>query len=229
MCRTRIGLWPILDNFSISHSAGMNASGTKSTSGDSYAFNENESSNHLFVLTKTMPGAMDGVGTVTSNVVSSMSGSTGGGALSSTQSVAIFQSRTEAGHVTYSGGTSPFASLSSHSAQDLINVSGPPATTGTATLLDTVSTSGADGGADMTEMGGAGQGITAGTQVSGQMGSSPRGSAEHLGTSPGSLDTSSGLLSGLGGEAAHPMSYSGAEIMPKPSPTGTSMWLQESN
>ena len=55
----------------------------------------------------------------------------------------LFQSRTEGGHVTYSGVVTPFASLSSHSAQDLINVSGPPATTGTATLLDTVSTSSA--------------------------------------------------------------------------------------
>ena len=81
----------------------------------------------------------------------------------------------------------------------------------------------------MTEMGGAGGGATAGTQVAGQIGGSPLGSAEHQGTSPGSLDTSSGLLSGLGGEAVHPMSYSGAEIMPKPNPTGTSMWLEESN
>ena len=46
----------------------------------------------------------------------------------------------------------------------------------------------------MTEMGGAGGGSTAGTQVAAQIGGSSLGSAEHLGTSPGSLDTSSGLL-----------------------------------
>jgi hypothetical protein len=45
------------------------------------------------------------------------------------------------------------------------------------TLANTTSTSGSDGGADMTEMGAAGQGITAGTQVAGQIGSSPLGSA----------------------------------------------------
>ena len=78
-------------------------------------------------------------------------------------------------------------------------------------------------------MGAAGQGSTAGTQVAGEIGSSPDGSAEHLGTSPGSLDTSSGLLSALGGEGAHAMSFAGPEILPEPNPGGTSMMLAESN
>ena len=46
------------------------------------------------------------------------------------------------------------------------------------------------------------------------MGSSPTASAEHLGTSPNSLDTSSGLLSALGGADVHAMSFAGSEIMP---------------
>ena len=91
------------------------------------------------------------------------------------------------------------------------------------------SVSGSNDGADLTETEFAGGGDTAGTQVADQIGNSPDGSAEHLGTSPNSLDTGSGLLGALGGEGVHAMSFAGSEILPTASPTGTSLWLEESN
>jgi hypothetical protein len=52
----------------------------------------------------------------------------------------------------------------------------------------------------------------------GLLDSPPLGIAEHLGTSPNSLDTSPGLLSALGGEGVHAMSFTGAEISPTANP-----------
>jgi hypothetical protein len=65
--------------------------------------------------------------------------------------------------------------------------------------------------------------------VADQIGGSTAGSAEHLGTSPGSLDTGSGLMSALGGMGVHAMSFEGSDILPTANPAGTSMWLEESN
>ncbi len=53
--------------------------------------------------------------------------------------------------------------------------------------------------------------------------------AEHLGTSPASLDTSSGLMSALGGMGVHAMSFAGPDILPEANPGGTEVWLEESN
>jgi hypothetical protein len=220
----------VTDTDSGSDSAVLRASGTKSTSaGDAFTFTDTESSTDNFVLNKTKPNVMNGNATVSASQTSSMSGSTSGGAFSSTQYVQQIHSVTESGSVTVSGVASPFATLNSHSESDQIAISGPVASTVTTTLGNSTSTSGADGGANMTETAAAGGGATAGTQVAAEIGSSPLGSAEHQGTSPNSLDTSSGLLSALGGEAVHAMSFSGSEIAPKPNPAGTSMWLEESN
>src|SRR5271169_42602 len=49
-----------------------------------------------------------------------------------------------------------------------------------------------------------------------------------MGTSPGSLNTSSGLLSALGGTALHAVSFTGPEIKPAQNPSGTGIWLEES-
>jgi hypothetical protein len=57
--------------------------------------------------------------------------------------------------------------------------------------------------------------------VAGLVGSSPTASAEHLGISPNSLDTSSGLLSALGGADVHAMSFAGSEILPAENAGGT--------
>ena len=163
-------------NDSGNDSSGMKASGTYSTSSSpSYGFNENESSSDNFVLNKTMPGSMNGVGTVTQSLVTSMSGSTSGGAFSSTQSVTISNSETQSGSVTYSGVTTGFAALNTHFEVQSVGITGPTAVTTTATLTNTVTASGALDGADMTEMRAAGQGSTAGTQVAGQIGGSPDG------------------------------------------------------
>ena len=48
----------------------------------------------------------------------------------------------------------------------------------------------------------AGTGYSAGTEVADLLGTSPPDSAEHMGTTPGNLDTSQGLVSALGGAAA---------------------------
>ncbi len=53
--------------------------------------------------------------------------------------------------------------------------------------------------------------------------------ALHLGTSPASLDTSSGLMSALGGMGVHAMSFAGPDILPEANPGGTEVWLEESN
>jgi hypothetical protein len=52
--------------------------------------------------------------------------------------------------------------------------------------------------------------------------------AEHRETSPGSLDTSSGLLSALGGADVHAMSFAGSEILPAENAGGTGVALEES-
>ena len=50
-----------------------------------------------------------------------------------------------------------------------------------------------------------------------------------MGTSPNSLDTSSGLLSALGGQAVHAMSFAGPDILGEASPDRRSLMLAESN
>jgi hypothetical protein len=66
-----------VENGSGNDSAGFKASGTYGTSSSaSYGFNENESSTDSFVLNQTMPGSMNGVGTVTQSLVTSLTGST---------------------------------------------------------------------------------------------------------------------------------------------------------
>jgi hypothetical protein len=174
------------------------------------SFTDTESSTDNFVLNKTKPNVMNGNATVSASQTSSLSGSTSGGAFSSTQFVQQIHSVTESGSVTVGGVASPFATLNSHSDSDQIAISGLVAATATTTLGNSTSTSGADGGASPTETAAAGGGSTAGTQVAGEIDSSPLGSAEHQGTSPASLDTISGLLSALGGEAVHAMSFAGS-------------------
>ena len=211
----------------------MNASGTKSTTGDVYTFTDTESSDDNFTLTKTIPGSMHGSAIDSASDGFAMTGSTSTGPSGSTfgyvEASGTTSSFTDSGDVTVDSVVSPI-SLSASTSQVLqIVLAGPPATTATATLSHMTTLTGSNGGANFTETVYAGQGSTAGTLVAAEAGSSPLGSAEHQGTSPGSLDTSSGLLSALGGEAVHAMSFTGAEILPSTNPAGTSMWLEESN
>ena len=129
--------------------------------------------------------------------------------------------------MTDDGVTTPFASLNILSVEVAYAVT--PGTTDPLSTDASTSTSGSNDGANLTEVAGAGAAATAGVVVAGQLGGSPDGSAEHLGTSPNSLDTSSGLMSAMGGEGVHAMSFAGSEILPTANPAGTSLWLEESN
>ena len=59
----------------------MSAQGTKSTSGDSYVFTDTESSTDNFVLNKVVLNAMNGSGTDSTSMTTSMSGFTGPGGI----------------------------------------------------------------------------------------------------------------------------------------------------
>ena len=131
--------------------------------------------------------------------------------------------------MTVSGAVSPIALLTTVSLAVQVVLTGPIAAATTTTEGHGTTLSGSNEGANFTETVYANEGSTAGTSVAAQAGTSPLGSAEHQGTSPASLDSSSGLLSGLGGEGVHAMSFAGAEILPAANPTGTSFWLEESN
>ena len=211
-----------------SDSAAMKASGTKSTSaGDNFTFTDTESNTDNFVLNKTILNNMNGVATVTSSQTMSETGGTSAGAYAYNVLTQTVNSVIESGNQTYGTIVSPFALLQSQSLTVDLTISGPTEVIGTVESLYTTSTSGT--GANFTETVAAGNGTTAGTPVAGLIGAGPRGSAEHLGTSPNSLDTSSGLLSGLGGEGVAGMSFKGSDILPTANPGGTALWLEESN
>ncbi len=212
---------------------GMNASGTKSTTGDVYTFSDTESSTDEFLLGKVIPGSMSGTANDSSSDGFAMTGGTSTGPSGSTfgytEGSATVTHYNDSGNVTVSSVVSPISLSSSLSLAVQIVMTGPTAATTYTTLGEGTTLTGSNGGASFTETVYAGEGSTAGTPVAALAGSSPLGSAEHQGTSPGGLDSSSGLLSALGGEGVHAMSFTGAEILPNANPTGTSMWLEESN
>ncbi len=74
----------------------------------------------------------------------------------------------------------------------------------------------------------AGRGYAAGTRIVDQFGTSPVDSAEHLGTTPGQLNTSNGLASAAEGVAAHAMAFAGPEIVVSVNSGGSAVNLQES-
>ncbi len=206
----------------------MSAQGTKSTSGDSYVFTDTESSTDNFVLNKVVLNAMNGSGTDSTSMTTSMSGDTGPGGFSFTSLSENINHITDNGSVTYSGVVTPYALVQSATAELEISVTGPPAATTTLISINTATTTGTADGANYGEYAFAGQGPTAGSPVAGLVGSSPTASAQHLGTSPNSLDTSSGLLSALGGADVHAMSFAGSEILPAENAGGTGVSLEES-
>jgi hypothetical protein len=58
-------------------------------------------------------------------------------------------------------------------------------------------------------------------------GSAPSYSAEHLGTTPGQLETTDGLVAAMGGLAVHPLLFAGPEVMATDNSAGNAMTLQE--
>jgi hypothetical protein len=166
---------------------------------------------------------MTGTAAVTTSHGMSISGRTSGGGFSYDSGTEAWTSLDESGSLTVDGTTSPFASLNINSVGIDYEITGPPATTATLGPATSTSTSGSNGAADLTEVENAGVGPTVGIVVADQIGSSTAGSAEHLGTSPNSLDTGSGLMSALGGMGVHAMSFEGSDILPTANPAGTSM------
>ena len=207
--------------------ASVSAWGQKSTSGDAFAFTDSESSDDDFSLNKTITGTMIGSASVITNDAMNISGTTSIGGFTYTSLSLTSTSLGEGGSLTDDGVTTPFASLNILSVEVAYAVT--PGTTDPLSTDASTSTSGSNDGANLTEVAGAGAAATAGVVVAGQLGGSPDGSAEHLGTSPNSLDTSSGLMSAMGGEGVHAMSFAGSEILPTANPAGTSLWLEESN
>jgi hypothetical protein len=211
----------------------LTASGTKSTTGDVYTFTNTESTRDNFFLNKTILGSMNGTASVSTDEGSTLSGGTStgpsGSAFDYTDVTSSVCEINEGGTVTETGGPVPFSLTTSINVVLQLNVTGPTAATSTLTLANNVSSSGSNEGADLTETVYAGEGPTAGVSVAAQIGSSAPNNAEHLGTSPDSLDTSSGLMSALGGTGVHGMSFAGPDILPAASPGGQSLWLEESN
>jgi hypothetical protein len=58
-------------------------------------------------------------------------------------------------------------------------------------------------------------------------GSAPSYSAEHLGTTPGQLETTDGLVAAMGGLAVHPLLFAGPEARSTVNSAGNAMTLQE--
>ena len=58
-------------------------------------------------------------------------------------------------------------------------------------------------------------------------GSAPSYSAEHLGTTPGQLETTDGLAAAMGGLAVHPLLFAGPEVRATDNSAGNAMTLQE--
>ncbi len=64
--------------------------------------------------------------------------------------------------------------------------------------------------------------------VAANAGGTPPNTALHLGTSPGGLNTSAGLVSALGGIAAHPMQFTGGEMGAELSSGSSALVIEES-
>ena len=69
--------------------------------------------------------------------------------------------------------------------------------------------------------------MTVAGATAGRVGSDPTDGAIHQGTTPGSLDTSQGLVSAEGGEVLHPLEFAGSEVTPTPNSSGVA--LEEPN
>ena len=69
--------------------------------------------------------------------------------------------------------------------------------------------------------------MTVAGATAGRVGSAPTDGAIHQGTTPGSLDTSQGLVSAEGGEVLHPLEFAGSEVTPTPNSSGVA--LEEPN
>jgi hypothetical protein len=135
-----------------------------------------------------------------------MSGNTAPGNFSFTSLSQGTSALVESGSSTYNGVTTPINLVSGFTQTlNLAVTGGPPVVTTTIQSVTSSTFSGA--GANFSETVNAGGGSTEGSAVASLVGTSPRGSAEHLGTTPNALDTSSGLLSAVGGAAMHAMSF----------------------
>ena len=110
-----------------------------------------------------------------------------------------------------------------------LDVSGPPPVTATVESIDYVTSSGTNPGVDTTEALTAGEVVAAVARGAAVVGTAPKSSAIHDGSSTPSWDTEQGLDSALGGQDVHPLEYTGAAIQPMTTNAGTSMILAETS
>jgi hypothetical protein len=134
------------------------------------------------------------------------SASTGpsGSSFSHSESNTDSDSFSDYGNVTVGTIVAPFSESEASSATYRYSVTGPPDPT---TYQESVYSSTLTGETPLpacfTETDAAGHADSAGSTAAGYAGESPADSAEHLGTTPGALDTTDGLAAAMGGLAVH--------------------------
>jgi len=151
-----------------------------------------------------------------------------GSSFSYSESSSYTESATDYGDVTDSGVITPFSEYTASSATYRYSVTGPPLVTA---YQESVASSTLTGDtplpASFTQTDFAGHGDTAATFVAEYAGSAPAYSAEHLGTTPGELETTDGLAAAMGGMAVHPLLFAGPEVVANVNSAGNAINLEE--
>ena len=190
----------------------VTAYGTSNAYGSSFQFGNWESASDSFLLTKNDPGSYNGACTDVSQSTDAMTGSSSLGQSGSNFSYSMSDTVSTAininGDSTYGEVVTGLNLFDYASSTQCFSVTGPPA--GTVTQENTASsTEGGTGGGNWTQTDAAGTGYSAGSSPASELGTSPPNAAEHMGTTPGNLDTNQGLVSALGGAGAHPLASPG--------------------
>ena len=206
----------------------MWAQGNENVHGMNYTFGDSESLDDNFELNKNFPSQYSGQCIDSSQGTDVMDGTSSQGLSGSAYSYTVSDTTSQAINISGENSDGPvitgidFGWVSSDTLW--YKVSGPPDTT---YWIENYSSSseGGVGGGDWTETVSAGTGYSAASGVADELGSSPPDSAMHLGTTPGQLDTSQGLVSALGGAGAHALTFAGPEV--KPVDNGDAVVLEE--
>jgi hypothetical protein len=208
-------------------SATFAAQGTKSSAGDNYGFSAQDNQSDLAVLTESITGSYILSAT---NIETQLATSFGSEWLSGSAQSYSFQQTMTSSDVMTDGGTStyyivqngvtqtltqPFAETESTSQSVAYVFTGPPLSRATLGSFYNHAISGSTPSGIPVESiveSSTNQGLPQAETVAGNAGTSNPNTAEHLGTSPNGLDSSKGLLSAMGGMAAHPLQFTGGKL-----------------
>src|SRR5579885_1911166 len=217
------------------------ADGVKSSTGDQYTFSTTEATGEDLLFTDVLSGSY----TLTGGMVSAETMGTYGtewhsGTITSySEHISSWTSEqlSDSGSSTYyviNGGATetivePYSEVSDHTGTYAYQVTGPPAAT--VTLLS--QTYDSDTGSTPSNIpfltlviGNTGDGYVV-ERLGQSAGGGDGRTAVHLGTSPNSLNGSQGLVSALGGLAAHGLSYAGGDLAAVP--TGNGLVIEDSD